>query len=194
MNPESKKKRSFFRTIWARLEFLWKIVMAFTVPAIIMIVMYASAIKHSEFMYQVLKLANNTGRLDMTLSVSDAINRVYYYDRSAVTYVSSTVDKTVGYQNGRIYSVATMLDDEMRVFLNSFSSSNSENLKKFFYNDMGATGNTLYAQDPVAKKGYLMTFAEFLWLSKYLLLKYKLGSSRTVVFNTVEYKRMSKRF
>ncbi len=186
----TRKKKRFRKSLWVRFSFLWRVALAFAVPASVLVMMCVTAFNNYFFMYDMLRLTNYTIRADVMGAAAEDIFRGHFYDPSIpmLTYLTSA--KYTAYYNLR----QAMMTDELHQFIESkqrFTDGSKEYID-FIRKSMCVSGtDEAFCSDFVANKGYLAVICEVNWLQRYLWLRYT-GTRKSNVFNTDEYVRTVK--
>lgn len=79
IDTEDTREREFRRTIWTRLEFIWRITVAAFITLIYLIIVYLTSQSHYSFLYEIVKTSNNTVRLKSVGTVGELFHQYYYY-------------------------------------------------------------------------------------------------------------------
>ena len=72
---EDSKERGFTRTIFTKLEFVWRISLSAAITSIYISLVYVTCQSHFDFLFDITKLSNFTDRIQLVYSISEDFHR-----------------------------------------------------------------------------------------------------------------------
>ncbi len=188
----SVARRVFYKTVWVRWSFLWRIFAAFAVPAGIICAMYTTAFQHYAYMHDQIELCNNSIRVDLIAIASKYLENMYYYDSTSLVEGVYPIYMVMALYNLKFAEIINSINEHLEKTARYVSEPATTNYVDFLRLSMCTADTPSYCGDTVAEKGYLTALSEIVWLQRYIRLTYVPKLHRTAVFNTKEYMRILK--
>lgn len=91
---EDKTARTFIKSFWTRMEFVWRIIASTIITSIYISIVYQTSQAHYNFLYNIVKMTNSTSRIELFFGINENLHRTLFYNSSFIINEKESISET----------------------------------------------------------------------------------------------------